>query len=455
MIVAALGFAVSVLAAEVMGKPNIIVIIADDLGYHDVGFQGATKIKTPHLDRLAAGGAICSDGHVTASVCSPSRAGLMTGRYQQRFGHEANVPPRPLGLDTGERTLGQAMQALGYRTAAFGKWHLGDEKPQHPNARGFDEFWGFREGGRSYWFNLKRDAGKADNPQAVEHNGTPVTFTGHLTDCLGDQAVNFINQNHDRPFFIYLAFNAPHAPFESKPEDKAALDGGNDYEGLVFGLDRNVGKVIAALEQGKIRDNTLIWFLSDNGGVAKQASNAPLGGKKGTKFEGGQRVPFVVSWPARIKPGSKYKPMVSSLDIYPTSVMAGGGKLEQPRPLDGVDVMPFLTGQNSGAPHEKLFWRKLECAAMRDGKWKLIRVDKLGCALYDLDADINESNNLDAKMPDKVEDMKKQLAAWEQDKVKPLWGEEKKWTKWRHEFHAKRFNMKPGEDPDAPAETNE
>jgi len=427
------------ISSAAVGKPNVIIIMADDLGYHDLGFQGAENIKTPNLDRLAAGGVICSDGHVAASVCSPSRAGMITGRYQQRFGHEANCPPTGKGMDVTERTLGQTMKALGYHTAIFGKWHLGDRPEFYPNVRGFDEFWGLREGSRGYWY--KESEAKNDNPHNIEHNGKQVAFEGHLTDRLGDRAVEYIERYHDEPFFIYLSFTAPHGPLQSKPEDREALGGGNNYEGLVYGMDRNVGKVMDALKAYKLDKNTLIWFLSDNGGIAGASSNLPLGGRKGTKFEGGQRVPFVVSFPGRIPAGSRYDNMVSSLDIYPTSVLAAGGSLNQPKALDGGDLMPYLTSKKKGIPHEQLFWRKLECAAMREGSWKLIRVDKLGYGLFNLDKDISESDNLAERMPERVGEMKKKLEAWETNLTEPWWGEGAIWTKHRYKAHKKRFDM--------------
>jgi arylsulfatase A-like enzyme len=434
VLTAACGLAATVSVAA--NPPNVIIILADDLGYHDLGFQGNDKLKTPNIDGLARSGVICSDGHVTAPVCSPSRAGLITGRYQQRFGHEGNCPPRGKGMDTSERTLGQAMQALGFRTAIIGKWHLGDTKAQHPNQRGFDEFWGLREGSRKYWYK-KKEGNR--NPHRIEHNGGgAIAFQGHLTDFLGDKAVEFIKTSKGKPFFLYLAFTAPHGPLQSLESDKDALGTKSDYYGLIYGLDRNVGKVLRELEKQGLRDNTLIWFLSDNGGIAADASNAPLGGEKGLEFEGGQRVPFVINWPGHIKPGV-YQPMVSALDIYATSVKAAGGSLQQPKPLDGVDLLPYLSGQKSGEPHPQLYWRKLECAALRDGPWKIVRVENLGCALYNLDKDISESHNIAAEMPEKTAQLQKMLKAWEQDKVAPLWDEGEYWRKDRYRRHKARF----------------
>lgn len=423
------------MAAE---KPNILLILADDLGYHDVGFHGSTHIETPNLDWLAENGVRFSDGHVSASVCSPSRAGLMTGRYQQRFGHEANVPPRPHGMDVNERTLGQALKDCGYRTAIFGKWHLGSEDRHYPTARGFDKFWGLREGSRDYWYNPgKHD--KPGNDHAIEHNGTQVVFEGHLTDRLADRAIEYIKADSDKPFFIFLSFTAPHTPLQSKPEDLEALQTDNHYAGLVYGLDRNIGRVVDSLQEGGKLENTMIWFLSDNGGTVREASNHPLAAIKGTKFEGGHRVPFVLYWKGRVEAGSVYNPMVSALDIYPTCVKAAGGSLEQSRPLDGKDLMPFLNGTTDGVPHEQLYWRKLECAAMREGPWKLIRVEGLADHLFNLDEDIGECHDLSAEYPERLQTMQHMLQAWEKDKMDPLWKEGEKWIKVRYEDHKSWF----------------
>jgi len=418
--------------------PNVVVIMADDLGYHDTGFQGSDHIKTPNLDKIAAGGMRFTDAHVASSVCSPSRAGFITGRFQQRFGHEGNCPPKNMGLDLKERTIGQAFQDLGYRTAIFGKWHLGNQDERYPTNRGFDVFYGLREGGRHYWYNAKRDD-KPGNPRAAEHNGKGMKFEGHFTDWLGTNAVTFIEETK-KPFFIFLSFTAPHAPLQSKPEDMKALGLPRDnYAGLVYGLDRNVGYILDALKRTGKMDNTIIWFLSDNGGIAGRYSNAPLGGKKGTEFEGGHRVPFLLYWKNHIPPGTVYTNIVSSLDIFPTSVKAVGGSLQQERPLDGVDLLPFITGKKEGVPHKMLYWRKLECADMRDGNWKIIRIKGLPTALYNLSADIGEQKNLASKYPERVALMEKLLKKWESQMCTPLWYEGKKWEKFRYDYHKAWF----------------
>ncbi len=415
-------------------KPNVLVIMADDLGYHDLGFQGSEHIKTPHLDLLAAEGLRFTDAHVASTVCSPSRAGFITGRYQQRFGHEGNSPKGKLGMAVDERTIGQAFQDLGYRTALFGKWHLGNEPEQYPTARGFDEFYGLRSGSRSYWYKPGEKGA-----HAAEYNGELAKFDGHFSDWLGEKTVEFIEET-DQPFFAFLSFTAPHTPHQSNPEDMQALGLPKDnYAGLIYGMDRNIGDVIEALKKTGKLDNTLIWFLSDNGGTSGNYSNHPLGGKKGTEFEGGHRVPFLLYWKDHVPAGKDYKEMISSMDIFPTSVVAAGGSLDQERPLDGVDLMPYITGKKSGIPHEKLYWRKLECADMRDGNWKIIRVEGLPVVLYNLKDDIGEQQNLADKFPERVERMEKMLMQWETELMDPLWLEGAIWTKIRYEYHKAWF----------------
>lgn len=411
-------------------KPNIIVIMADDLGYHDLGFQGSKNIKTPVLDKLAASGTVFTDAHTTASVCSPSRAGFITGRYQQRFGHEANCPRGKDGMDLSEYTMGQAFQSLGYKTFLIGKWHLGATEEQYPTNRGFDEFWGLREGSRSYWYDPKKND-KDGNPHAIEHNGQQVKFEGYLTDRMTDQAIDMINSTK-KPFFMFLSYTAPHGPMHAKPDDlKSAQNVA--YWAMIQNMDENIGRVIDLLEQKKIRKKTLIWFLSDNGGIAAVASNKPLNGKKGIKFEGGQRIPFIMNMPGKV-PSGKFEGTTSAMDIFATSYKMAGGKTT-PKPLDGVSLMPFLTGEKPGSPHEKLFWRKQEGSSVRIGDWKLIKTAGLPIMLYNLKDDIGETKNLSKEMPEKVQGMLKELTAWEEDKVAPLWMEGKIYDKKRKEFY--------------------
>ena len=424
-------------------KPNIIVIMADDLGYHDVGFQGAEFIKTPNLDKLAHGGMIFTDGHVTASVCSPSRAGFMTGRNQQRFGHEANCPRGKAGMNTSEFTLGQAMQKEGYTTAIFGKWHLGDKDEQSPNQRGFNEFWGFRGGGHNYWYKSikKKKEVKTEKLNPVFHNTKSIPFEGYLTDWLGEKACGFIDSYKSKPFFMFVSFNAPHTPLQAKPEDLKKFKN-NSYAAMMWSLDEAVGEIVKTLEKNKLMDNTMIWFLSDNGGTCSQASNGKLNGKKGTLLEGGMRVPFFLYWKPVIKPNSIYNNPISSLDIFPTSVAMAGGNLKTPKPLDGVNLIPYITGEKIGLPNKELNWRRMNIAASRKGDWKLLRIDKKDYALYNLKDDVSEMHNKIKENPEKAEELRKQMETWETGLITPLWREGKMWDGWRTKFHLDVFKGK-------------
>ena len=421
--------------------PNIVVILADDLGYHDLGFQGSERIKTPHLDQLASGGTVFTDAHTTASVCSPSRAGFMTGRYQQRFGHEANVPPPELGMDTNEYTMGQAFQDLGYATFVVGKWHLGDPDRCYPTRRGFDEFYGLREGSRNYWYDAKK-SDKPGNPKAIEHNGEQVEFDGFLTDRFTDQAIRMVSST-EKPFFLFLSYTAPHGPLEAEEADLARADNRDPYAALVQNMDDNIGRFIDSLEAEGLRKNTLIWFFSDNGGIGPTASNVPLNGKKGIKFEGGQRVPFVMNWPGHVPAGKTFNGLTSSMDIFATSFKLAGGE-STPKPLDGVDLMPFVTAKKEGVPHPVLFWKKLEGSALRAGDWKLIQTEGLPVMLYNLKDDLREYNNLAESHPEKVEEMSKLYDSWNGELVPAQWGEGKQYVEIRrNEYIRFRDSGKP------------
>ncbi|MBT3481047.1 MAG: sulfatase [Opitutales bacterium] len=426
-------------------RPNILLILADDLGYEDLGFQNSPEIQSPNLDRLAANGIRFTDAHTTASVCSPSRAGLMTGRYQQRFGHEANVPPTPHGMDLNEITLGQKMRQAGYRTGIIGKWHLGNLDSQYPTERGFDYFYGLREGSRSYFYNPKKDD-KLGNHHGIEENGKQVTFEGYLTDVLGDRAIHFIEKSSEKPFFLYLSFTAPHGPMHGKDEDIARFahienPKRRTYASMVWAMDRAIGKVVNTIDARGIADNTLIWFLSDNGGATGNASsNLPLAGFKGIKFEGGIRVPFVMHWKNRFPQGRVFNSMVSALDILPTCVAAAGGDPSSERPLDGVNLLPFLDSPQKTVPHEKLFWHKLWFSAMREGPWKLIYVQDYGYALYNLDNDLSERHDLSKIMPERVDKMTKSMNRWKEELSEPQWKEGAQWFDTHSKNHIRIIN---------------
>lgn len=417
------GCAGVLLPASAQEKPNILIILADDAGYNDFGFMGSPEMETPHIDALSRAGVIFDDGHVAATVSSPSRACLITGRYGHRFGYECNPGGKPYGLPLSEKTMGDLFSAEGYRTAAIGKWHLGPRPEFHPNRRGFDLFYGMLAGGREYFYNPE----KADRPgdeRNLQLNGEQVPFEGYLTDRFTDKAVEFIRES-EQPFLLYLAYNAVHTPMQATAEDLARFKGRprQKLAAMTWALDRGVGRVIEALKASGKYDRTLIFFLSDNGGATiNTSSNYPLKGFKGNKFEGGHRVPFFVVWNGRIPAGRHYDGLVSSLDILATA--ADAGRLERkPENLDGVSLLPYLTGKRKDEPHEALYWRKMDTRAIREGDYKLIITRGVDSVLYNLRTDPEEMHNLLPEKPKVYRRLAKRLADWESGCVDPLWEE--------------------------------
>ncbi len=438
-------------AASTAPRPNVLLIVADDLGYNDVGFQGGRDIPTPNLDRLAASGTRCTSGYVTYSVCSPSRAGFLTGRYQQRFGHEFNpkwdATSTTNGLPLSQTTLADALRAAGYTTGLVGKWHLGAHPQFHPNRRGFDEFFGFLGGGHRYLpgshIDVEVGAGKkASSTEDAEHNSpllrntTEVPESGELTTRLGEEAAASVTRHarDSKPWFLYLAFNSPHNPAQARDDMLAKFSGITDprrrtYAAMVATLDESVGRVLAALDATGQRERTLIVFFSDNGGPmtkrnANASTNGLLCGQKGDVFEGGIRVPFVVSWPSRIRAGATYAESVSTLDIFPTALaVAGTARDAKLPPLDGVNILPFLTGTEKNPPHARLFWRMDggEAFAVREGHWKWLRTYAHPPELYDLAADPSEKNNLAAQHSAIVTRLAAAAAEWNRSLVAPVW----------------------------------
>jgi arylsulfatase A-like enzyme len=423
-----LGFAAPVAAA---GRPNVVVVVGDDMGYADVGFHGCKDIPTPHLDALAKSGVRFTDGYVTGPYCSPTRAGLLTGRYQQRFGHEFNPGDGGTqGLPVGETTLADRLRAAGYRTAVVGKWHLGNSPDRHPLKRGFDEFFGFLGGAHDYF-----------SPAGVLRGTAPAGDKTYLTDALGREAVGFIDRNRANPFFLYLAFNAVHTPMQADDARLTKFAGVADkrrrtYAAMMSAMDDAVGAVVRKLADAKLTESTLVVFVSDNGGPTMKgvtvngSVNAPLRGSKRTTLEGGVRVPFVVSWPGRVPAGATDGRPVVQLDILPTALAAAGVDVKPEWKLDGVNLLPFLTGANPGRPHDALFWRFGGQTAVRKGDWKLVRYDRAAdgagglsaAKLYDLRTDIGESTDLAATHPDRVADLQAAWDGWNKANVPPLWG---------------------------------
>jgi arylsulfatase A-like enzyme len=417
--------------------PGVVVILADDLGYADVGFQGCADIPTPNIDRLARNGVICTSGYVSHPFCSPTRAGLMTGRYQQRFGHENNptyLPNDPkVGLPVDQTTVADVLSRAGVVTGAVGKWHLGAEPRFHPNRRGFESYFGLIGGGHDY-FNLnsfRTDPARAKSEYLIPlmRQSEPVEESGYLTDILTREAVSFLEAHQDKSYFLYLAYNTPHTPLQGTEEDIAKVASIADprrrtYASMVVSLDRGVGEVLEALERTDRARDTLVVFLSDNGGptAASTARNDPLRGFKGMVYEGGVRVPFVMRWPARIKPGLRYDEPVCSIDLFPTAAAVTGAAIPNGLKLDGVNLVPYLTGEKKGPPHQALFWRTGGGAtsAVRDGALKLVRIGQKSPELYDLGSDISESRDLASERPDDVKRLLEEYEAWNVHNVPPL-----------------------------------
>jgi len=422
----------SATAAEA-SRPNVLLIVGDDMGYADVGFHGCRDIPTPHLDALAAAGVRCTSGYVSGPYCSPTRAGLLTGRYQQRFGHEFN-PSGAQGMPVEEKTLADRLQAAGYKTGLVGKWHLGSQPEQHPQRRGFDEFFGFLGGGHDYF----KDDG-------LLRGDRPVAESEYLTDAFGREAEAFIERHKGEPWFLYLAFNAVHTPMQADDPRLAKFAGIKNptrrtYAAMMSAMDDSVGRVRKKLTDAGLEKNTLVMFVSDNGGptmpgvTVNGSINTPLRGSKRTTLEGGVRVPYVVAWPGVISPG-KYDEPVIQLDLHATALAAAKVDVSSAWKLDGVDLLPFFTGKTSGAPHDALLWRFGGQTAIRMGDYKLVRYDSnadtltgrggqpvTAAKLYRLSDDIGEQNDLAATMPDKVAELQKRWDAWNAELVAPLWG---------------------------------
>lgn len=415
--------------------PNIVVLFADDAGYADFGFQpGADPALarcTPRITALAAEGARFSDAYMSGAVCSPSRAGLLTGRYQQRFGHEKNIPPGYMegGMDLAERTMADRLSALDLATGLVGKWHLGYPAEYHPNRRGFGWFHGLLQGSRGY-----APMPNASAHRVIQENGKALPETGWVTDRFGEAAARFVAEHRDEPFFLFVSFTAPHGPLQPSPEDRAAVQGIEnerraDYAGLVVGLDRAVGRVLDALDAHGLADRTLVVFTNDNGGQTQTgAVNDPLRGRKGQLWEGGIRVPMAMRWPGRIEPGRVVSDPVSALDLMPTFLSACGATAPDGAALDGVDLVPLVTGAVDRLPDRALFWRTHGGAgpvAVRMGRHKLVverGPEGTTDHLFDLETDIGEQENLAVDGGERVATLRAAIAAWEADLVEPAWG---------------------------------
>jgi arylsulfatase A-like enzyme len=429
-------------SAAQSGKPNILLIVADDLGWGELTVQGHAKdIPTPQIDSIAQNGVRFTSGYVSGVYCSPTRAALLTGRYQQRFGHEFNPgPPQTaetsFGLPLTEKTLGDRLKPAGYATAWFGKSHLGHEPEYHPMKRGFDEYFGFLGGAHSY-LNL------GNKPQNAILLGTePVKEIDHTTEAFAREAVDFIEQKKSEPWFVYLPFNAVHGPLESTPKYLERFRNITDpkrraFAAMLSALDDAVGSVLTKLRETGQEENTLIFFISDNGGPTRSitSQNGPLRGFKGQTWEGGVRVAWFVQWKGRIPAGKVDERPVIQLDIPATALAAAGVEAKSEWKIEGVNLLPYLTGEKSDAPHEALYWRFGQQIAIRKGDWKLVKAPEGGAGarragekattegaqLFNLARDIGEKNNLAEKEPEKVKELAAEWEKWDADNVPPKW----------------------------------
>jgi arylsulfatase A-like enzyme len=432
-------------SATAQARPNILLIVTDDMGYGDIGLHDSPDIPTPNIDALMRSGTRFTDGYVSGPFCSPTRAGLMTGKYPQRFGHEFNVGVGPAaaehGLPTSETTIADRLKAAGYRTALFGKWHLGSSDKFHPQSRGFDEFFGFLGGQHSYTET------QSDGANPLLDGRKPAENLSYLTDELGDRAAEFIRRKSAAPFLVYLAFNAVHVPMQA-PEKylarfpKIADAQRRTYAAMLSAMDDAVGRVMVALRSQGLEERTLVVFFNDNGGPTMAGTtingsrNTPLRGSKRQTWEGGIRVPFAFSWKGSIPAGRVDRRPIIQLDVFPTALAAAGVTVQPSWQLDGVNLLPWLTGGAAGRPHDVLYWRLGNHMAIRSGDWKLLRTSEgplqvgtfdalaslAGAELYNLATDIGETKNLAASEPVRARELAQMWLRWNQQLLKPSWG---------------------------------
>lgn len=412
--------------AKKSDRPNIVIILSDDQGYADVSFQqNPAEVSTPAIDKLAADGVVFTNAYVSAYVCAPTRAGLLTGRYQQRFGFY-RAPDSRKGMSLEEITLADMVRKEGYKTGIFGKWHLGIEPPYHPLKRGFDEFYGFLGHGGHDYFDLGYKPGD-DTYTCIYRNNEPVSDTGYLTDNLAREASSFIEKHTKtgNPFFLYLPFNAVHAPVQAPQGDINRFNTGDkdrDIQlAMLYRLDIAIGQVINTLKKTGAYDNTLLFFLTDNGGAkVSKANNFPLRDFKHSVYEGGIRVPFIVSWPRMFEPAINHQPVIS-LDILPTVCAAAGIILPDGRDYDGKSILPVISGKQKTPLHPELFWDGNDGIwAARQGKWKLVFPKSGKLELYDLEKDISEQTNVIDANPQVAQTLRSKYEDWRSQMISPM-----------------------------------
>jgi arylsulfatase A-like enzyme len=417
-------------------KPNILVIVADDMGYGDIGVHGCRDIPTPNIDSIASRGIRFRNGYVSGPYCSPTRAGLMTGRYQHRFGHEFNpgeTAAPNFGLPLTETTLADRLKAAGYATGMVGKWHLGFEPQFHPLKRGFGSYFGFLGGSHSY-LDAREDP---ENP--ILRGTEAVDEAEYLTDAFRREALAFVDRNQKSPWFLYWTFNAVHVPMHATPKYLArfsgiAGEGRRTYAAMDSAMDDAIGAMLERIKKLGQERNTLVFFISDNGGPpTNSSSNGPLRGYKAETWEGGIHVPFLLQWRGSVPEGKVYDQPVIQLDILPTALAAAGIPVDPKWKLDGVDLIPFVKGQKPGGPHDALYWRLGRQMAIRMGDWKLVKAigrgsdevrgtaDLQDAQLFNLAQDLGEKTNLAAQEPEKVKALGAAWMKWSSEMAEPRW----------------------------------
>lgn len=447
-------------------RPNIIVVLCDDLGYADVGFNGSEDIQTPQLDKLANEGAIFTSAYVAHPFCGPSRTSIMTGRYAHSIGAQFNLPRNSEtigeGVSLDEAFISKVLQNEGYYTGIIGKWHLGAADKFHPNRRGFDEFYGFRGGGHKYFpdqyraaYQKQVKAGKKviiDNITPLEYNGKEVRETEYLTDAFSREAVSFVKKADEanKPFFLYLAYNAPHLPLQAKKEDIAKFEHIKDakrrtYAAMVYAVDRGIAKLIEKLKANEQYENTLIVFLSDNGGaIGHGASNFPLLGGKGDTFEGGYRTPMFFHWPKGVNGGKRFEHTVTAIDFYPTFARLAGADIPQRKKLDGKDIWDDFLANKPSHKGEPVFCLRHRTGysdvGVRIDNWKAVKMNNQPWQLFNIEEDIEEKNDLSAQFPERLNTLVKHAEKWSQTHIEPHWfHDEQTGEEWK-EYKMPRFD---------------
>jgi len=442
-------FMSSVVFSQQSKQPNIVLFFADDAGYNDFGYTGSKEFKSPNIDKLADEGVVFTNAYVSAAVCGPSRAGLLTGMYQQRFGFIYNNVPsaidtlaglygEEMGLPKDQLTIANYLNKYGYKSSIIGKWHQGHGEGFHPLDRGFDHFYGFLGGARSFfemtpdpdqpaWKRLNEESRLWHNRKQIEEPG------GYLTDVFGDEACRFIEDNQDSPFFLYLSFNAVHTPLEAKDVDLERfpqLEGNRQkLAAMTWSMDEAIGQVCDKLKDLGLEDNTIIIFTNDNGGTSYHSSdNSPFSGCKGNYLEGGIRVPYVMKWKGQLEAGSVYEYPITTRDIVPTSIALAGGEPSEYATLDGVNILPYVQGESAERPHQTLYWNgDGRFFAIRDKDWKLISLPDRLPELYDLSNDISEQNNVAQEFPEITRGLLKKLFEWSNNNDNARWHLQKKY----------------------------